>query len=151
MNVTSDLQIESPHVTLDINRDWAETLEASILRTVSSTPMRMEPCLSSASRERILYPFPACSETPVESGLRAFAEMISGSDRMTVSYILWRSIIALASDQTITGIPVGAVVEAQAALVSTGAVDVICEGHRLRVLALDLLDSGTLIQKQNIL
>jgi len=61
---------------------------------------------------------------------------------VTIEYTLFKSIVALSSDHSVTHVPAGAVVEAPATFGKTGIVEVIYKGHVLRMFALDLQDGG---------
>jgi hypothetical protein len=63
-------------------------------------------------------------------------------DFVTIEYTLCKSIVALSSDQGVTHIPAGAVVEAPAAWGKTRMVEVFYKGHVLRMFSLDLQDGG---------
>jgi len=64
------------------------------------------------------------------------------ADCVTIEYTLLESIVALSSDRSVTHIPAGAVVEAPATFGKRGMVEVIYQGHVLKVFALDLRDAG---------
>ena len=61
---------------------------------------------------------------------------------MTIEYTLFKTIVALSSDHGVTHIPAGAVVEAPATFGKKGMVEVIYNGHIMKMFALDLLDGG---------
>lgn len=61
---------------------------------------------------------------------------------MTSEYTLFESIVALSRDVGVTHIPAGAIVEAPTTFGKTGIVEVIYQGHVLKVFALDLRDGG---------
>ena len=65
-----------------------------------------------------------------------------------VKYILSQSMVAMTSNNLVTGIPAGAEVEAPAMLVAKGTVAIWYNNQQMTVLALGLLDSAKIVPGQ---